>query len=477
MRLPDDIIRVDPFGPLLDMFQHGWFNQTTLHPIGLLAVIFLGSAMLLVPRRYALIPMLLMACFVAPAQRIVILMLDFNFLRLMIVAGLVRVLIRNEIFMHRWRGLDTAVVLWSAIGLLFHSLLKADISATITMLGFTFDAMGMYFLFRFLIRDWTDIALITKYFICISVPVALAFAVESLSGRNLFAFFGGVPELTDIRNGRLRVQGAFAHPIIAGIFWATMIPFAVALYRQRMRSRSLAIVAIVTFGIIIWTTASSTPIAASAVCLGLMAVYPLRRYRQIAKWGAIATLLLLELTMNHHVWHLFSRVDFVGGSTGWYRYYLIEVFIQNFSDWWLMGTTNFHEYGTVQIIGGVTNQFVWEGINGGLATLLAFIYNLWCAAKSIGRLIRLTEGDTPRNMIAWAMGAALFGHFLIFFTTNYFGQMTLIWFLLLGMIGSMYSLECQVVAETEPVPKPRRFSLPMPIARPKPALRIAGASE
>ena len=89
----------------------------------------------------------------------------------------------------------------------------------------------------------------------------------------------------------------------------------VALYRQRMRSRSLALVAIFTFGIIIWTTASSTPIAASVICLGLMAVYPLRRYRQIAKWGAIATLVLLELTMNHHVWHLFSRIDFVGGSS------------------------------------------------------------------------------------------------------------------------------------------------------------------
>ncbi|MHC4082292.1 MAG: hypothetical protein ACYSU2_13335, partial [Planctomycetota bacterium] len=55
-----------------------WFNQTTLHPLGVVAIVLLGVATILVPRRYALVPALILACFVAPAQRIVLASLDFN---------------------------------------------------------------------------------------------------------------------------------------------------------------------------------------------------------------------------------------------------------------------------------------------------------------------------------------------------------------------------------------------------------------
>ncbi len=465
----DDIRRVDTFGTLFEMFDHEWFNQTTVHPLGLLAVIVLGGAMLLLPRRYALIPMIIMACFIAPAQRFVVLTLDFNFLRVMVVAGLLRVILRNEVFLHRWRGLDTAVVLWSVTSTIVYSLLRPDFSATIMKLGYTFDAMGMYFLFRFLVRDWNDIALITKYFIFISVPVAGAFIIESITARNLFSIFGGVPEVTDMRQGRLRVQGAFAHPIIAGIFWASLIPFAFAFYRQPTRSRWLSWVALVTFSIIIYTTASSTPIAAAMICVFMMFLYPLRRYRHLMKWGAIGTLIALELVMNNHVWHLFSRIDFVGGSTGWYRYYLVELFIENFSSWWLVGTTDFYTWGAFPM-GGVTNQYVWEGINGGLITLLAFVYMMYAAARAVGRLVRVTEGDKARSRIAWAMGVSLLAHSIIFFNTNYFGQITMVWFLLLACIGSMHALECM---RSNPVPKTaavsrRRFLLPEPAALPRP---------
>jgi len=228
--------------------------RSTLHPVGLLAVIFLGSAMILAPRRYALIPMIIMACFISPAQRLVVLTLDFHFLRLMIVAGLIRLLVRREIVPLRWRTLDTAIILWSLVGTTAYSFLMGSPAAAVTMLGFSFDAVGMYFLFRFLIRDWDDIALATKYFVCISVPVAMAFFWEKSTGRNVFSIFGGVPEFTDIREGKLRVQGAFAHPIIAGVFWAAMIPFAIALFWQRMKTRWLMLVACVSFATIIIAT-------------------------------------------------------------------------------------------------------------------------------------------------------------------------------------------------------------------------------
>ena len=40
--------------------------------------------------------------------------------------------------------------------------------------------------------------------------------LEHLTGRNVFSVFGGVPEFTVIREGKLRAQAAFAHAIVAG---------------------------------------------------------------------------------------------------------------------------------------------------------------------------------------------------------------------------------------------------------------------
>ena len=59
----------------------------------------------------------------------------------------------------------------------------------------------MYFLFRCLVRTWEDVDRVVLGFIVISVPVAIFFLIERSTGRNLFAMFGGVPLITDIRDG------------------------------------------------------------------------------------------------------------------------------------------------------------------------------------------------------------------------------------------------------------------------------------
>ena len=76
--------------------QDDWYNRTTLHPLGVFALLVLSIAALTAPRRYALVPMLIMACFVATAQRVVFATLDFNFLRVLILVGWVRVVLRRE---------------------------------------------------------------------------------------------------------------------------------------------------------------------------------------------------------------------------------------------------------------------------------------------------------------------------------------------------------------------------------------------
>jgi hypothetical protein len=165
--------------------------------------------------------------------------------------------------------------------------------------------------------------------------------------------------------------------------------------------------------------------------------------------------------MKAPVWHLISRVSFARGSTGWYRYKLIDDFIRHFGEWWLIGTdsraTWFGE-GYWQI----TNQYVAEGVNGGVITLLLFLAVIAFAFYGVGRIWRraaqrryrispwgrrssgipgrrpaATAGAGANVAMGWALGASLFMHCVMFTGVTYFGQSILVWYITLGMIGSL----------------------------------------
>src|SRR5690606_19445613 len=121
------------------------------------------------------------------------------------------------------------------------------------------DAAGMYLLFRVLIRDMEDICAFAKAIAFISVPVAAAFTVEYVTRYNMFSVFGRVPEITEMRQGKLRCQGAFPHPIIAGCFWATVLPLVIGLWWAKPKYRWLSAVGVICCTWIVFTTASSTP--------------------------------------------------------------------------------------------------------------------------------------------------------------------------------------------------------------------------
>jgi hypothetical protein len=413
-------------------------DQTVLHPLGLLAVIVLGAAMLLVPRRYAVFPMLAMACFIAPAQRVSIATLDFTLLRIMVVFGWGRLLIHNEFAGMRWRTLDTLMVAWALCGTVAYTALHGDFGALVFKSGASFDALGMYFLFRCLIRTWEDFETAVTGVVVISVPIALAFIIEHVTRRNLFAFFGGVSAITWEREGKVRCQGAFAHPILAGCFWASLIPLIATQWWRAGRGRLFAVTGLATSVLIVVACASSTPVM--AVLFGLIAalLFPLRRRMRALRWGVVITLIALHLVMKQPVWHLIARVDVVGGSTGWHRFYLLDQAINRFSEWCFVGVRSTAHWG--RGLFDVTNQYILEGVRGGFLTLALFVAIIWVAFQQVGRLRKSVEGQRYREVIAWALGVALFVHCMNYIAVSYFGQIITVWYLNLAAIGSLASM-------------------------------------
>jgi hypothetical protein len=173
----------------------------------------------------------------------------------------------------------------------------------------------------------------------------------------------------------------------------------------------------------------------AAMIGGLM--FLLRRQMRMVRWGILVTLIALHIVMKAPIWHLISRVSAVGGSTGWHRFNLIDQAIKHFGEWAVIGTSSTAHWGWG--LQDVTNQYILEGVRGGFLTLCLFIAVIAVAFREVGRLWRLQARHMYRQALSWALGVSLFVHCTSFIGVSYFGQIWILWYLLLAMIGSMSS--------------------------------------
>lgn len=444
-----------------------WANQTAVHPIGLAALVVLGLLTLILPRRYAAVPMLVMACMIPSRQRIVILELDWTFLRLLVLAGWLRVFVRGDPKSLKWIPLDTCVVALSSVILVASTLRTGSTDVLVRSLGVAFDEIGTYLLFRVWIRNWRDIEVVIRSLIAISVPVTLAMTFEHLTTRNLFHVFGGVPEFTLIRQGKLRCQGAFSHPILAGCFYASLLPLFAAQAFQKRSGAAWAAVGVVTSLACIYYSASSTPVMGAATVVLGGALFLVRDWMRPIRWALLGVLVSLHLVMQAPVWHLISRIDVVGGSTGWHRYILIDRAINRFGEWFLLGVSSTRHWGYG--MQDVTNEYVLRGVNGGFLALVLFVALLALGFQSAGRIWRSERKIRARVVLAWALGVSLLSHVMMFLAVSYFGQIGIVFSLLLAMLGSLGS--------RVRVRSPRRLpSKAKPAEGPRPTPPLPGSS-
>lgn len=415
-----------------------WANQTHLHWGGLVMALILAYAALVLPRRWVLLPLLILACFIPSGQRLVLATLDFTLLRLMVLVVWARILSRGDWQGLRLQRLDIAFLAWAALGTLAYTIRHGTLGALIFKLGTSFDALGLYFLFRCLIRDRGDLERVPLILGILAVPVCLAFLVERATGRNLFAVFGGVPAITEVREGRLRCQGAFTHSILAGCFWASSLPLVASQWWAGGRGRVLAMTGSLCAGTIVLLTASSTPLIAvfSAFLGGLAFLF--RRFLSAGRLALFVTLVVLHFVMRGPVWSLLGRADVVGGSTGWHRFLLVDAAIKHFDEWCLLGTVSTAHWG--RGLTDLTNQYVLEATQGGLGQLILFVLVLALGFRAAGMASRSAWPRRAEVALAWSLGVSLFTQAVSFLGVAYFGQIWILLFLVLACLSGMQAL-------------------------------------
>ncbi len=407
---------------------------------------FLAILTFVVPKKYFLVPFLAAVCFVPTDQRIIVMDLDFTVLRILVLAGVLRTWMRDKQKQVTWNKFDYMVFAWVGVGTLIYILQWSSMKAMINRAGVMFDVVGLYWLFRQRIRCREDIIFVFKILAVCALMLAPFVAFEWATGHNLFVHLGRV--LTQVREGRYRCQAAFPHSLMLGLFWATVVPVFIGLGLSEQK-KALYLAAGAASIFMIFSTASSTPVVVLAAVFLLLAFFPYRQHGRQIVFGICGVAIILHLLMNAPVWHLISRVDIVGGSTGWHRYNLIDKTIQHFGEWAILGTRSTAHWG--RGLGDITNQYVLEGIRGGFITLIIFVALLVTAVKTIGRYSLLIT-STKQQWFNWCICVSVLTHCISFMGVSYFGQISMLLYLDFAIVGLVYEISfAQIPAKTRPI--------------------------
>jgi hypothetical protein len=412
-----------------------------MHPLAILFFVVAAVSLLSLPRQSALLPLMAGTCLMPIGTGIEIGPVSLPVFRLLILAGFIRVMARGERPAGGLTGLDKCLLLWGAWFTLC-SFFHVDARGTmVTHLGLVLNTVGTYFLLRCLCNSADDVQVAIRTLAMVLVPVAIEMASERFTGRNFFSIFGGVPDSPIVRNGRLRAQGPFGHPILAGTVGGTSFPLMFAIWRSYPLAAKAGLI---SCALMVLSSAASGPIM--SVVFGGLALVLWRWHSIVPRLRVLAVVgyLLADIVMNDPAYFLLARIDLTGSSAGYHRAALIQSSFNKLDEWWFAGTDytrHWMPYGVSwsEDHADITNHYIGQGVKGGLPLMCLFILVLAIGFSYVRVLVERPENDglVSRRFMAWVVGASLFSHATSLISVAYFDQCVFFLYFNLAALGSM----------------------------------------
>ncbi len=415
-----------------------------MNPLALFFFLICAAALIAVPRKWAPVPLLLGCTYMTLGQGIELGSVSLPVYRMLLLVGVIRVVAKGESLPGGFNLIDKLMVVWGGWVIFASFFHDPERAGPIYACGVVFNQTLIYFLIRIWCADLEEVGDVIRIVALLMVPIAIEMTVEKVTGRNSFAIFGGVPDYVMIREGKLRAQGPFRHPILAGTVGATCIPLFVGILK---RHPVAAMVGIGAGVVIVFTSASSGPVMSLLAGAGALVLWRFKDHLKALRGCAVLLYVGLMFVMAKPPYYLISRIDISGGSTGWHRAFLIEQTFSHLSEWWLFGTDETRHWMPNQGIArdphhtDITNYYIGFGVTGGLAAMLLVIWMLLVAFRWVGQIHdeRLAEQPSQSFMI-WCFGACLFSHAVTSISVAYFDQSMLYFWLSVAVISSIYSI-------------------------------------
>jgi hypothetical protein len=411
-----------------------------MNPLAIILITVNSIMLIALPRKWAVLPMIIGACYMTLDQKIDIGAASLTMLRILIIAGFIRVVIRNEKIANPGNMLDYTILAWS-MWAMFSGFYHYDpLRELIFRIGIVGDACGIYFLVRILCGTLEDFVFWLKILSIALIPVALEMIYEQVTAHNLFSIFGGVPESPRVREGRLRAQGPFAHSILAGTVAAILLPLMFSLVKIK---KELAYAGIVACSVMIITCSSSGPILTAAAGLSVLPLWYFKNDLKKLRYSAVIGYILLGFIMEDPPYYIMARIDITGGSTGWHRARLIRSSLEHLKEWWLWGTDYTRHWMPTGVSWSpdhtdITNQYIKMGVIGGLPLTIIYIISLWVAFKNIGKIMKHSPVTMLREIYPlWGAAAALFAITITGLSIAFFDQSVFFLYMILGVSASV----------------------------------------
>jgi hypothetical protein len=435
------------------------------------AVFLIWSALgqLLLPRRWAMLPLLAGGCYLSTTLSLDVGPFHFYALRLLLTIAIVRMLLMREGIEGGLHALDWLMLSWAGAAIASSFFYDDSGAVLVNRLGMVYTACGVYFVLRVFCRSRDDMVRLCRMLALVLVPLGLAMAWERATGDNPFAALAG-NSIPTIRGGEIRAQGPFAHPILAGSAGATSLPLMALLWKPHRTTARAGITACLAM---VFTSGSSGPILSLAFAILGLLMWSMRDSMRLLRWSALMLYVAFDAVMQAPAYYLLARVDLTGNSTSWHRAALIETAIAHLPEWWLAGTDytrHWLPYGVTWSNDNIdiTNYYIRMGVDGGVLLMLLFIAVLWAGFSRVGEAWRALNGDPSLARTGvWPLGVCLFAHAVSFVSISYFDQSVLLLYLSLALIGSLPVTAPHAAAPGAAMNVPERLASPSPQARPE----------
>ena len=404
-----------------------------------IAILLIDAVLIFaLPRRYVLIPIVASGIVLPMSERIFIFTLDFTAIRLLLICGWLRLIIKGEYHPAiKINNIDKVLILYVLWITLSYTILWQTMEALIYKLGGAYYFFGTYLLVRFYITELDDIERIVKTLLYLSVAISIIAIVERTTHNNLFSVLGGVSNETIIRDGQLRCFGPFAHPITLGSFGAFLFPLACYMLWGKKGGKKLGLISLISSVIIVYSSSSSGPaLSLIAAIMGLF-MWHLRKHMRMVMWGMIFCVIGLHFIMKAPVWALINRISVFSGSSHYHRFLLVDQAINRFSEWWLIGTRSTAHWSEYIQTWDISNNYVRVGVDGGILALILFIVIIMLCFRYIGKMMNHAKDNLSRQRLFWALGVAMFSYVVSFLGVSLWDQTIMIWYLIIAMIASI----------------------------------------
>jgi len=408
-------------------------------PLGVLLTSIYVLMVVALPRRWAMLGVFAGICYMTQGQIVNLGGFHLQAIRMVLLAGFIRVVARGELRQLKLVSIDRILIAYGVYSVVMEGY---RLGVWQEQAGEAYDILLSYFVFRCLITSWEDLLELLPRLALFIVPMTLCMVWERHTGRSVFMALGGLNDDWD-RDGAFRCKGAFRAPQTAGTFSATLIPLFAGLYFINAQRRKVAVAGIIAATIITYTSNSSGPLMGYLSSLVGLAFWPLRKNMRKVRWGIVAFLIFMSLTMKASIWYLIAKIADLTGGDGWYRSYLMDQCYNHFSDWWLMGTSNTFPWAVTHMSTGqsdLCNMYVACAAAAGLGCLFLFVLLQVKCFQKLGNALKTAREISPQSeRMLWSLGCVLFAHVMIFFSVTYWDQMNVVWWGFLALIASATS--------------------------------------